>query len=46
LINPTTLNVYVTEVADNLIVNEEEATQILNVVAENITNYKCQKTKI
>ena len=30
----------------DLIVNEEEATQILNVVAENITNYKCQKTKI
>ena len=30
----------------DLIVNEDEATQILNVVAENITKYKRQKTKI
>lgn len=30
----------------DLIVNEDEATQILNVVAENITQYKRQKTKI
>lgn len=29
----------------DLIVNEDEATQILNVVAENITQYKRQKTK-
>jgi len=30
----------------DLIVDEDEATQILNVVAENITQYKRQKTKI
>ena len=30
----------------DLIAHEEEATQILNVVAEKITNYKRQKTKI
>lgn len=30
----------------DLIVNEDEATQILNVVAENIMQYKRQKTKI
>lgn len=30
----------------DLIADEDEATQILNVVAENITNYKHQKTKI
>lgn len=30
----------------DLIAEEDEATQILNVVAENITNYKRQKTKI
>ena len=30
----------------DLIADEEEATQILNLVAENIVNYKRQKTKI
>ena len=30
----------------DLIADEDEATQILNVVAENITNYKRQKAKI
>jgi transcriptional regulator with XRE-family HTH domain len=30
----------------DLIVDEDEATQILNVVAENIKQYKRQKTKI
>lgn len=30
----------------DLIADEDEATQILNVVAENITNYKRQKTEI
>ncbi|MGX1024307.1 helix-turn-helix domain-containing protein [Psychroflexus sp. MBR-150] len=30
----------------DLIADEDEATQILNVVAENIINYKRQKTKI
>ena len=30
----------------DLIADEDEATQILNVVAENIINYKHQKTKI
>ncbi len=30
----------------DIIANEDEATQILNVVAENITNYKRQKAKI
>lgn len=30
----------------DLIADEEEATQILNVVAENIANYKHQKKKI
>ena len=30
----------------DLIADEDEATQILNVVAENITNYKRQKTII
>lgn len=30
----------------DLIADEDEATQILNIVAENITNYKRQKTKI
>lgn len=30
----------------NLIADEDEATQILNVVAETITNYKRQKAKI
>ena len=30
----------------DIIAEEDEATQILNVVAENITNYKRQKAKI
>ena len=34
------------EKADDIIADEDEATQILNVVAENIVSYKRQKTKL